>query len=500
MKLNKQWIAIILIALVFLIIFNAGLWLRYANLGSIDFQNDEYFHLDAATGYLKTGEFVTWDFMAEEPITEYTRAFPYTWLVASSFTVLGTNEFAGRIMSVIFGIMLLPLVYYLSYRLSKNHIVALASMALIAFDQIFIWSSRLSRMYSMFVFFFVLACWLIFLGLEKNKTKFNWYYLVPGALVLGFAYLVHESALLFGLSLLFYFGANAIHLLIQKKFKWNRYFTFTAIFLGAIIIGLLFQFLIAPIVIPDYITIRDEPAWEYLGFPFNQIRIAYLGWIVLALGLLAAWKWNKLRVYYYSMFIPVLIFFTFFAGRYSAKKYIIFIIPFVLILYSDSLYNISKKLFKKKYAINLVFIILFLVTGPILSWPGIEASGIFQKARADWTYQDDEVHNFSEAYAYIEDNAKPKEPVIIQGVHTYYFSNPDLNIKKLKKDKQFTRGELKKIVSENKTGWVVWPKYKEYHLRYKLKKYVKNNMEKVEDLNDTNMQVYRWSDQTLRKK
>ena len=134
-----------------------------------------------------------------------------------------------------------------------------------------------------------------------------------------------------------------------------------------------------------------------------------------------------------------------------------------------------------------------------MSWPGISENFIFQKARADWTYQEDEVHNFSTAYEYIEENSKYGEPIIIQGVHTYYLTNPDLKIKKLKKDKQFSKEELEQIVDQNNSGWVIWPKYKNYHLREKLKKYIKNNMTRVEELKDTNMQVYRWNDQTLKK-
>ena len=128
-----------------------------------------------------------WDFLSEESIKEYTRAFPYTWIVASAFSIFEINEFYGRLPSLVFGFLLLPLLYFVSFRISKNHLISLSVLALGVFDSLLIWSSRLCRMYSLFVLLFLVACYLIYLGLEKNKHKINYYYLGAGGVVLYFS-------------------------------------------------------------------------------------------------------------------------------------------------------------------------------------------------------------------------------------------------------------------------------------------------------------------------
>lgn len=489
---NKRIAQIILITFAIFALFALGFWLRFDNLGEVDFQNDEYFHLDAATGYLKTGEFVLWDFLKEEPVTEYTRAYPYTYLVAITFSILETNEFAARLPSLIFGLLLFPLIYWIAYHLSKNHLVALASLILVVFEQALIWSSRISRMYSMFIFFFLLSSFLIFLGIEKKKIR--WQYLVPGLIFLYVSYIVHESTLLVALGFFIYFLLNSIYeFFVKKNRKWNKYYILTLVFLAGLLAGGTVQFFIEPMVPDNYFELRADPNWEYLLYPVKQLRIQYFAWAVILLGLFASWQWNRLRIFCYSMILPVVLFFTFFAGRYPAKKYILFIIPFVLILYADAIYNILKKMLKNKTAITIIFVVLILLTGPIYSWPGITENFAFQKARADWIYENAELHNFEESYKYIEDNYTFGEPVIIQGARTYYFTNPDLDLITFKKDKEYTKKELKDIVESNETGWVVYPKYKEYHLRYKVKDYIKKRMKRVKDLNNTNVEVYRWS-------
>ncbi|MFH1537187.1 MAG: glycosyltransferase family 39 protein [Patescibacteria group bacterium] len=495
MSKSKKHLFIPIILLILLILILCGFYLRYNNLGEINFQNDEYFHLDAGVGFIKTGEFVLWDFLAEESVKEYTRAFPYTWIVASTFSIFEINEFYGRLPSLIFGLLLLPLLYFISFRVSKNHLISLSVLALGVFDSLLIWSSRLSRMYSLFVLLFLIACYLIYLGFEKNKQKINYYYLGAGGIVLFFSYLVHESALLIGLGLFLYFIINSIRELVKKNKKPNKYYISSLIMFILLTGAGIIHFFIHPLVISDYIALRSAPNYEYLLNSVNQLRIYYFAWIILLTGLIfSIIKWQKIKLYFYSLFIPVLLFFTFFAGRYPAKKYILFIIPFILILYADSIYEIIKLIFKKqkKQIILGIFIILFLLIGPIYSWPGVDENLVFQKARADINYEQDEVHNFRDAYKYIEDKYKFGEPILIQGAHTYYFSNPDLELISLKKDKEFTKKEIKQIMENNISGWVVWPKYKDYHLKYKVKEYIQKNSKKIKKINHTNVHVYHW--------
>jgi len=471
------------ILVVFLIL--TGFWLRYDNLGKINFQNDEFFHLYAAKGYLETGNFVQWDFLNNEAKGEYIRAFPYTWLVAQSFKIFGISEWSGRLPSLFFGVLFLPLIYYLAFKITKNKAVALLTLLLIVFDNSFIWSSRLCRMYSMFIFFTAIAAYLIFKGLEKKNNKFNYYYLTAGGILLAFTYLVHEAALLLGLGFLVYFLFN----IKEKRYK---------ILLAASVVSLIFflaiNFFVVSLTTGDFFTIRAHPNWVYFLYPFNQIRLSWLAWLIFLAGFICYSRSDKIKLYIFSLGLPIIIFFVFFADRYAAKKYILFIIPFILILFVDSFYLLIKKFFKSPATIYFL-IIIFLLTGPILSWPSIKINIFFQKAIADESYEKNDLHDYKTAYQYLEQQYKSGEPVLIQGKESYYFTSTDLNLISMKANKEYKFDDFLQVINANKSGWVVYPKYKSVHLSNKIIDYCKKNLLPIKEVEDTNIKIFRWENQ-----
>jgi 4-amino-4-deoxy-L-arabinose transferase-like glycosyltransferase len=444
-----------------------GLWLRADKLGEINFQNDEFFHVDTAKGYLETGRFIMWDFLKNEPTGDYIRAFPYTWLVAQSFKLFGISEWAGRLPSVFFGLLLLPLIFWLSLKISKNKAVALMSLFAVVFENTLIWSSRTCRMYSMFVFFAVLTTYLIYKGLEGKNNKLNFYYLISGGILLIFSYALHEAVLLLGLGFLLYFIIN----IKQKKYQ-----VLSALSLLILLTFFIFNFFVIQLTTNDFFTLRTDPNFIYFSYPFNQWHVgAVISWLVMILGLFLWSKRENIKIYYYSLFVPIIIFFVFFAARYPAKKYILFLIPFIFILYSDSLYSLCKKIFCAKY-FYYALLIIFIIIGP----------------KFIFSYEYKEAHDFKSTYAYLESNYKKDEPVLMQGMRTYYLVNSEINYISLKANKEFTLAELKENIDSNETGWVIWPKFKQYHLRDDFVLYCQKNLDYIEELSDTNMVVYRW--------
>lgn len=461
-----------------------GSYLRFDNLGKINYQNDEFFHVTTAKGYLETGTYVMWDFLENKPTGDYVRAFPYTWLVAQSFNFFGVNEFTGRLPSLVFGILSLPLIYYIAYKITGNKLIALLSLLLIAFDNSFIWSSRICRMYSMFIFLAVLSSYLLYRGLNGKNDKFNYYYLLPGSALFIFSYLIHEATLAFGLGFIVYFLFN---------FKEKRYKILSIISLSALLLFFGINFFIKPLTTNAFFVIRLHPNFSYFSYPFNQLRLgAITGWLIMFLGLLIGEKKERIKIFYLCQFIPILLFFIFIGERYEAKKYILFIIPFILIIFIESLYILFKKYINHKKFIYF-FVVIFLLCGPIFSWPGINKNFFFQLARADENYQNAQLHNFKQAYQYIESSYQDHEPVIIQGKQGYYFTLHDLNFISMKANKEFTLENLQNTIQQNKSGWVIWPKYKaDFHVRDSIVKYCQDNLKFVEELKDTNMVVYRW--------
>lgn len=469
------WILVIILIII-------GFWLRYDNLGKINFQSDEFFHLYTAKGYLETGHFVQWDFLTNEPKGDYIRAFPYTWLVAQSFKIFGVSEYSARMPSLIFGVLFLPLIYWLALKITKNKTVALLTLVLIVFDNSFIWSSRLCRMYSMFIFFAALAAFLIFKGLEKKNNTFNYYYLAAGGILLAFTYLVHEAALLLGLGFLVYFLFN-----IKEK----RYKILLMAAVACLLIFLMIDFFVTPLTTGDFFTVRANPNWVYFIYPFNQLRLSWLAWMIVLAGFIFYSRFDKLKLYIFSLGIPVIIFFVFFADRYAAKKYLLFVIPFLLILFIDSFYLLIKKIFKSPCMIYY-FAVIFLLTGPVFSWPGITKNIFMQKALADQNYEKDELHNYQAAYQYLEQHYTAGEPILIQGKESYYFTRTDLNLISMKANKEYKFEEFMQIIQQNKSGWLVYPKYKSGHVSDKIIDYAKKNLQLINEVSDTNIKVFHW--------
>lgn len=472
----------ILIGILVMALILIGLWLRCDNLGKINFQSDEFFHLYAAKGYLETGDFVQWDFLDNEPKREYIRAFPYTWLVAQSFKIFGISEWSARLPSLLFGVLFLPLVYWLALKISKNKTVAILTLLLVVFDNSFIWSSRLCRMYSMFIFFAALAAYAIFKGLEGKNSRFNYYYLVAGGILLAFTYLVHEAALLLGLGFLMYFLFN----LKEKRYKILLIAT-----VACLLMFLAINFFVASLTTGDFFTIRANPNWAYFIYPFNQMRMSWLAWPMLLAGFILYSRFDKIKLYAFSLGVPVIIFFVFFADRYAAKKYLLFVIPFILIIFVDSFYLLMQKSFKSPRVIYF-FLVIFLLIGPILSWPGIKKNIFFQKAVADESYEKNELHDYRTAYQYLEQNYQTGEPVLMQGKETYYLTRRDLNLISMKANKNYEFDEFKRVIDSNPSGWVIYPKYKSEHLSDKIIAYCKKNLISIEEAEDTNIRIFRW--------
>lgn len=480
----------------------AGFWVRFANLGDNNFQNDEFYHIEAGVGYLKTGEFVLWDFLKEQPYQEYKRAWIYTWQVAQSIRVFGENEFAARLPSVIWGTALLPLLALFGWKATGYRLVGVFAVLLATFDQSLIWSSRISRMYSMFVFLVILSVFLVFQALHKRYKKF---FLHPGwymGAILGviLSYLTHETGLalaagMFG-SMVWFAIDGSVRNTPEKKMWWLG----VCGMLGVGILAVLAHTFVKPFLPTEFFTFRLHPNWEYALYPFNQMRFAFLGWPLLGVAVWAAIRYRSQGiVLLLSNALPILAFFVFIGDRYAAKKYELFIIPLLLICVS---YGIDRglrvgipKLVGRlpEWLILSITVLAFAVIGPHISWPGVPATAITQAARADASTDTADIHDFRAAYAAVEARVSDdSHTVLIQGNHPYYWTRKDIDFINLRTNKEFTKDEFKKIHETTPHGFVIVPKYKDYHIRYSVMEYIRRHMKRVPGTKKTNVEVYQW--------
>lgn len=479
-----------------------GFWLRFADLGVNNFQNDEFFHLEAAVGYLETGQYALWDFGTHEVGLPYTRAWIYTWQVAQSFQWFGVNEFAARLPSVIWGVLLLPLMGWLAWRVTQSRLAGVFAVTLAVFDQSLIWSARTSRMYSMFIF---LVCLTLVLVVEALLRKPKWWVLHPawlaGAVVTFLiSYMAHETALALGAGVM---GVTS-WLIIDAQLRTaddRRWWLWLGggVFLVMTAV-ILVNTLIRPILPNQFFTLRNNPNWEYGLYLFNQMRLAFLGWPLLGVAVWATIRFKRTGLaVLLGTALPIIFFFVFIGNRYPEKKYILFVLPMVLIAVA---YGIERTIWLgiptlvgklPRWLMISAVSAVFVVIGFVPSWPGLAPNVVFQRARADDRPANAQLHDFATGYALIESKLTPqRQVVLIQGSQPYYWTRTDLQLMSMGTNKEFTKDELEAVYLQYPHGLVVWPKYKAYHLKQSVRTFFTNHMKRVKGSKKTNLEIFVW--------
>jgi mannosyltransferase len=115
--------------------------------------------------------------------TKYERLPPLYFFLLVPFYILSRSEWTLRLVSVISGIISIPLIYLLGKRLF-NKKIGLISALLLAISPFHLYYSQELRPYSLFLFFSLQFFYLSYLALESDRTP---YYLgMVATFVLGF--------------------------------------------------------------------------------------------------------------------------------------------------------------------------------------------------------------------------------------------------------------------------------------------------------------------------
>ena len=103
----------------------------------------------------------------------YLRHMPYSF-VLYLFTRFGYDEFTTRLPSVIFGTLLIPIIFLYSRRLFKDDYVALIPAILITFSQFFIAWSRQARHYSLLVLLFFVSLYYLDMFMSRPDNVYDY--------------------------------------------------------------------------------------------------------------------------------------------------------------------------------------------------------------------------------------------------------------------------------------------------------------------------------------
>ncbi len=473
------------------------------DLSYYDWLPDEPLVVSAAKGYLETGKYTQWDFWMNQSSTrEYDRAWVHTWMVAQSFKLFGVSEWSARIVSVVLGVITVPIMYGVSYFFLRNRLAALIATLVFILHPYPTAYFRRTRMYALFLPSFILLGYLSYQSLVKQKVydwflykryawvkkylNYNWGLVVGALFLLYFVVMVHKLGTII-LPILFLF---VLYLIVLKKQIRLLYLLLVSLFVFGII-GVLIS-------LKTNVFLRI-----YMGesiFTFFQVyKTAYvehlflspfqpslsISFLLVGLVMLRWTKRDARWVFLYLIIATTIVLFVFVID-YSLNnnfRYIMHLIPFACMLVVGIVLKINNLIAFRPLRWILPIIIVVLSVGN------------FSK-NFEWIYRTYPEAQFSKrAYPTILNNIQPeKEGVLGLYLQKYYMQGWGDKIVTLPmlKGKKYTLELLKEDLAIFEGTWVTWATHKSWHLRPEVIRYINKNCRKYHGhgIDDTLIEVY----------
>ncbi|OLP20342.1 hypothetical protein BST81_00990 [Leptolyngbya sp. 'hensonii'] len=328
-----------------IVILSLGIFLRVSHLDGKPIWADESVTLSVVSGYWPTdwihrfssGQVFTvkellqyqypnsdrgwgevWKLIAEDTHPPLYPILARYWLLwfGNSVTVL-------RSLSVVFGLLLIPCIYWLSWELFRSPLLGLLAALLMAVSPIHIYYAQEARLYSLFTLLTLLSA-IALLRAIRLKTRMAW--LIYGlTLVLGL-----YSYLFFIFVAIGYLG----YVFFLEGFCWTRTSVKSLIaFLASLIIFVPW----IVVIVENYSDFKERSAW--VGEQALSLTGAVRLWIQnISLAFFDPWIFPYFRL-----------------GKINPFVYIL--VLFVLIFVGYSLYFLCSKASKKQYGFILSLVL-----------------------------------------------------------------------------------------------------------------------------------------------
>ena len=350
---------------------------------------DEYVHVDRARY-----------FPGQPLFSDDNNGILLTMFIIPFFKLFGATAFWARFPSVIFGSLLVPMVY-LFVKKYFNRNTALLSATLVTFSTYLVFWSRIARNYAIFAFFFLLL--IYFLGWainvddsfkqRKNKIlnylKWQPKYLGIALGMLILSILSHQLTFLFIYGILFYYFILFVDNLLHKRFNFLSieaiitylfFIFFVIVFIPSIqeIFRQIFLLFLPPNIttwlLPDLARLSElmkTAPYKVFEIYFGILKYDYnsLYWLGFVGFVYAIARYRKQAYYIISIFVILFLMMSFVFREPSLPRYLIYIYPLFLIaiaLFFDMLLLFLQKIkFKVKseyLVLAVIAIICFLPT------------------------------------------------------------------------------------------------------------------------------------------
>lgn len=495
--MKKSFPKILFILLLILIL--AG-FLRFYKLGNQSFIADEFLGINISYGHNQTGEWKYWDFNNNKLTAEdYTRANVYFWQVSKLFDFLEVNEHNARIISVLWGLFSIIIVFFVTRRLTKNNTVSLLSSLLMAISITALMFDRKLRMYSMFApvyFLFSISIFQFFESKTKiktswfkklcEKTKLNWTYFVPVVFLGVLSLQTHLLTVNIFPAILIYLLVMGILVAWKQKIKFNKYF----VFLGIGILATLILILGSKTIKDSLFFFSFVQHWGYLEkvlFDYSHALIALTFFIFGAYYLIK--NHQKFGIWILISFFAPYLLAIFVWDQVTGIQYIYFTAIFKIILIASGIYflakKISEKFFKNSGKFFVATIIFFLL---IL----INFSFFFSKEESyyadikKWNHS-----NYRETYKYFLNHRGANSLFIGRNLSNFYLWGSETPFLTYGKSDKLTLSKLQQAQKDYDEIWLIFSK--DNYIQGKAVDHIEESFELIETKYTNNkVKIWKW--------
>lgn len=504
MEIKKTFKNRYFLALLILIVI--GTSIRVYQIGAQSLWLDEGISAMAAKALLKNG----WPRIGGHEIF---KGILHTVFVAISFKAFGVSEAAGRIPSLLFGVLSIPLGFLIGKRM-KNSRVGLLTAFLLTFSTIQIAWSRQLRFYQQLQFFFMLSLYLM----DRLMEDTNWRNL-SGLAIVTFCMIGSHGRL--GFFLLLPLG---IWFLVEKT-SWIKYWIFNL--KKSRIRGLTGVIILISIAI-IFISLRMETiesgfshlihhernyVFEYISH-FEE-ELGYLFFLAIP-GSLLAILYRRRNLFYISAFLLPFLVLSYRVYAYQTR-HVFSLLPLLFILSAFSLDYVFKRVKTTLESVELQEIACLALASTLIILLAAYPSGNF-------TYTPKKYYdlgptqpqaNFKRAHNYIRKHWQENDillttmpPITLwylpeENYRPFYYLSSFWNFPSVEPigQTQILSFEKFHLLENKNSGWAVIDTMGAYRIyrggkwitSRKVLNYIEENFERVEEASGPGVSVYNWT-------
>ena len=427
--------------------------------------------------------------------------------MAQLLKVFPPTETVARVVSAVWGVISILLIFFVAKYFSKKNEIGLISAFLFAVSVSGIIFDRTLRMYSMFFAVFLVFSWLLFMFLEKeykgknkflkyvwDKTELNLVYFIPMTVMGVVSLLTHQLTANILFIFIFYAIIQVALKIKNKKPYFDKYFVGLLAMIVVYVSGLLFM----PEALKKYTKELEffKDHYSYFGKVFSDYNNAILAVIFLILGIYYLCKKQKLQkeaTWLATSFLGTLFLAIFIWDRNAGNQYIFFVQSFEIILIAAGIYYaaiyLKENMVANKEKVFFGAIILALILLPNYGYFLQNENTYHQTSQSDSP-------DFRKIFSYFKKARESQDVLISRKVRNYYWGGEKVRLfdfgGELAEEK-LSLDQLKKIITENPSGWFIFTDNDESYISNDAITYAEKNFEKVSNVKVRGkVSVFRW--------